>query len=201
MKRSLTTRRNSATYIVKIATLVLLSLGSLGIIGGSFFLAKSYNSVSETETITDTSRYRAIRHQIWSHQTLVKHFPTDIPTDASGVRIAYSAAYSQRGSSFQLRLKQPPEKIKELLSQYRHIAKYKYTGGNTNDHANQTNGVPTTFFYTSDSKEDSFPSTYEILVLDAHYKGSSNFKWNHGDSYGVAIDSSASEIVYWAEEW
>lgn len=135
MKRSLTTRRDSATHIVKIATLVLLSLGSLGIIGGSFFLAKSYSSVDETETITDTSRYRAIRHQIWSNQTQVKHFPTDIPTDASGVRIAYSAAYSQRGNSFQLRLKQPPQKIKELLSQYTHIAKYKYTGGNTNDHA------------------------------------------------------------------
>lgn len=201
MKRSLTTKRDSATNLVKIATLVLLCLSSLGIVGGSFFLAKSYSSVGETETITSTSRYQAIRHQIWSNQRQVKHFPTDIPVDASGVSIAYSAADSQQGSSFQLRLKQPPQKIKELLSQYRYIAKYKYRGGNTNDHANQTNGVPTTFFYTSDSKEDSFPSTYEILVLDAHHKGSTNFKWNHGDSYGVAIDSSASEIVYWAEEW
>ncbi len=60
--------------------------------------------------------------------------------------------------------------------------------------------MPTTFFYTSDA-QDSFPTTYEILVLDAENKGTPGFKWNHGDSYGVAIDSSASEIVYWAEAW
>lgn len=57
------------------------------------------------------------------------------------------------------------------------------------------------FFYTGDASEDSFPSSYEILVLDAEDKGTPGFKWNHGNSYGVAIDSSASEIVYWAEQW
>ncbi|MHC5829160.1 MAG: hypothetical protein ACYT04_77935, partial [Nostoc sp.] len=80
-------------------------------------------------------------------------------------------------------------------------AKHKYKGGNTNDHINQPNGVPTTFFYTSDSYTESFPATYEILVLNAEDKGISGFKWNHGDSYGVAINSSASEIIYWSEKW
>jgi hypothetical protein len=107
----------------------------------------------------------------------------------------------QGGSFFQVRLKQPQEKIKNLLSQYRHIAIHKYHGGNTNEHSNQTSGVPTTFFYTSDSGEESFPTSYEILVLGANNRGTNDFKWNHGDSYGVAIDSSTSEIVYWAEAW
>jgi hypothetical protein len=61
--------------------------------------------------------------------------------------------------------------------------------------------VPTTFFYTSDSSTESFPATYEILVLNADDKGRPGFKWNHGDSYGVAINSSASEIIYWSEKW
>ncbi|MDP5339483.1 MAG: hypothetical protein NWQ28_13010, partial [Nodularia sp. (in: cyanobacteria)] len=104
-------------------------------------------------------------------------------------------------SFFQVRLKQSPEKIQQLLLQYKNIAKYQYQGGSTNHHVNLPNGVPTTFFYTSDASIESFPATYEILVLDAKHKGTPSFKWNHGDSYGVAIDSSASEIVYWTEKW
>jgi hypothetical protein len=106
------------------------------------------------------------------------------------------------GSSFfQIRLKEPQNKIEKLLSQYRSSAKHKYWGGNTNDHMNQPNGVPTTFFYTSDFHTESFPASYEILVLNADDKGRLGFKWNHGDSYGVAINTSASEIIYWSEKW
>ncbi|MBR8833025.1 MAG: hypothetical protein DSM106950_03015 [Stigonema ocellatum SAG 48.90 = DSM 106950] len=188
-------------HLVNTVAIALLFLGSFGIIGGAFFLRKASSSISENQEITDTSRYGEIRNVFWSNQTQIKHFPTNIPTDASEVHIAYSPAFSQGGSFFQLRLKQPPEKIKKLLLQYSDISQHKYRGGNTNDHVNLPNGVPTTFFYTGDSKEDSFPPSYEILVLDAHHRGSSNFRWNHGDSYGVAIDSSASEIVYWAEAW
>ncbi len=201
MKRSLTTTDSVPTYLVKTATIVLLFLGSLGIIGGSFLLRKSFSSTAETQTITSLSRYQEIRNHLWSNQAPIKHFPTEIPGNASNVRVVYSPAFSQSGSYFQLRLKQSPQNIEKLLLHYREISKYKYIGGNTNDHANLPNGVPTTFFYTSDSHQDSFPPSYEILVLDAHNKGSRDFKWNHGDSSGVAIDRSASEIVYWAEDW
>ncbi|OUL37281.1 hypothetical protein BV372_03090 [Nostoc sp. T09] len=189
------------SHLVKIAMIVLFSLGSLGVVGGSFFLRKAFSRSSEPEIVTDTSRYTQIRNQLISNDYQVKHFPNTIPADAKDVRIAYSPGSLQGGSFFQIRVKESPEKIKKLLAQYKSVAKHKYRGGNTNDHANLPNGVPTTFFYTSDVSEESFPPTYEILVLDAQDKGSSGFKWNHGDSYGVAIDSLASEIVYWNEEW
>ncbi|MEH2466190.1 hypothetical protein [Nostoc sp.] len=179
----------------------LLALASLSIVGGSFFLRRNISSTSEPKIITDTSRYKEIRNQLWSNNDQVKHFPNEIPTDAKNVHIAYSPKFLQGSSFFQVRLKQSPNKIKKLLSQYRNSAKHKYTGGNTNDHINQPNGVPTTFFYTSDSHTESFPATYEILVLNADNKGRPGFKWNHGDSYGVAINSSASEIIYWYEKW
>jgi hypothetical protein len=181
--------------------ILLLSLISLSIVGGKYFLKQGSNNISESKAITDTSHYREIRHQLWLKKDVIKHFPKEIPADAKGVRLAYSRSFLQGGSFFQVRLKQPQEKIKNLLSQYRDIAIHKYQGGNTNEHSNQTNGVPTTFFYTSDSGEESFPTSYEILVLGANNRGSHDFKWNHGDSYGVAIDSSTSEIVYWAEAW
>jgi hypothetical protein len=189
------------SHLVKIAMIVLFSLGSLGIVGGSFFLRKAFSSSTENEIVTDTSRYTQIRESLTSNEYLVKHFPPTIPADAKGVRVAYSPGYLQGSSFFQVRLKQSPEKIEKLLSQYKSVAKYQYKGGSTNDHTNLHNGVPTTFFYTSDASEDSFPPSYEILVLNAQDRGSPGFKWNHGNSYGVAIDSSASEIVYWAEQW
>ncbi|MBD2525754.1 hypothetical protein [Nostoc sp. FACHB-133] len=179
----------------------LLALASLCIVGGSFFIRTAFSSTSEPKIITDTSRYKEIRNQLWSDNDRVKHFPNQIPTDAKDVHIAYSPEFLQGNTFFQIRLKQPPNKIEKLLSQYRNSAKYKYRGGNTNDHINQLNGVPTTFFYTSDSSTESFPATYEILVLNADDKGRPGFKWNHGDSYGVAINTSASEIIYWSEKW
>lgn len=199
MKRCL--RRAMPTHIIQGVMIVLFSLGSLGIVGGSFFLRKAFSNTSELEIITDTTRYKEIRNQLWSDPGQLKHFPNQIPADAKDIRIAYSPGFLQGGSFFQIRLKQSPEEIKKLLSQYRNNAKHKYRGGDTNDHINQPNGVPTTFFYTNDSSGGTFPDAYEILVLDATDRGKSGFKWNHGDSYGVAINSSASEIIYWAEQW
>ncbi|MUG96946.1 hypothetical protein F7734_33245 [Scytonema sp. UIC 10036] len=201
MKRSLTTAHHLSAQFVNIVTVVILFLGSLGVVGSGFFLRKAISSGSQPEIVSDRSQYQDIRHKLWSNREQIKHFPTDIPADASGVRVAYSSNSSEGNRFFQLRLKQSPQKIQNLLSQYRAIAKRKYQGGNTNAHANQPNGVPTTFFHTSDSQEESFPSSYEVLVLGADDKGNSNFRWNHGESFGVAIDTSTSEIIYWAEEW
>lgn len=189
------------SHLVKVAMIVLLSLGSLGIVGGSFFLRKAFSSSNEPEVITDTSRYQEIRQQILSDNDYVKHFPDELPSGTENVRIAYSTGVYQGSTYFQVRLKKSTENIEKLLSQYRRQAKHQYRGGSTNDHANQPNGVPTTFFYTSDAAAESFPASYEILVLDAQDQGKPGFKWHRGNSYGVAIDTSASEIVYWAETW
>jgi hypothetical protein len=189
------------SHFVKIAMIVLFSLGSLGVIGGSFLLRKAFSSSNVPEIVTDTSSYAAIRNKLFSNGYPVEHFPQTIPQGAKDIHIAYSPGFLQGGSFFQLRLKQSPEQIKQLLSQYKSVARHQYKGGSTNDHANLPNGVPTTFFYTSETSAESFPPSYEILVLEAQDRGSPGFKWNHGDSYGVAIDSSASEIVYWSEQW
>ncbi len=187
--------------LFKVATIILLVLGSVSIVVGSFLLKKTLGNSGQSQMITDTSHYQEIRTKLWANSNQIKHFPVDIPADAQSVNMAYSPGLMQGSSFFQIRLKEPSEKIQKLLSQYKSISQHEYIGGDTNDHANQPNGVPTTFFYTSNSQAESFPSTYKILVLNAENKGTPGFKWNHGDSYGVAIDSSASEIIYWVEKW
>jgi hypothetical protein len=187
--------------LVKIATIVLFSFGSVSVIAGSFLFTKASSQTGTAQIITDTSRYQEIRHQIWFDNEPIKHFPVEIPTDAKSVYMAYSPGLKQGSSFWQIRFQQSPEKIQKLLSQYSKIALRHYHGGDTNDHSNQPNGVPTTFFYTSNSDTEAFPNTYEILVLKAQDQSQPGFKWNHGNSSGVAIDSSASEIVYWVEKW
>lgn len=194
------------THFLKIALLFLMSLGGLGVVGGGFdlksaFIEQAFSNNSRLERISDLSRYEEILRSTWSHQELVKHFPAVIPDYAANKRFIYYAGNLQGGSFLQLKMKLPPTKIKQLLARYRDRSQRKYQGGNTNDHLNQENGLPTTFFHTSDDETESFPPTYEILVLGARDRGNSSFKWNHGDSYGVAIDKYTSEIVYWAEVW
>lgn len=186
------------SHLAKAAIIVCLSLGSVGIVGGSFFLRKAFSSTTQSQIITNTNRYSEIRNQLWASSAEIQHFPSEIPNNA---RIAYSPGVAQASSFFQARVQKSPQEIQNLLIQYRKLAKHKYLGGDTNDHANFPNGVPTTFFYTGDAAGEAFPPDYEILVLNAQDRGNSGFKWNHGDSYGVAINSSASEIVYWAEKW
>ncbi|HLO87860.1 MAG TPA: hypothetical protein VK203_23025 [Nostocaceae cyanobacterium] len=188
-------------FFVKIATIILCFLASVGIVTASFLLKKATGNNREVQIITDTSRYSEIRQQLWTDKTQIEYFPLEIPADAQSVHLAYSTGIKHSNSFLQIRLKQPPEKINKLLSDYRKIAQRQYRGGDTNDHLNLPNGVPTTFFYTSNSEAESFPPSYEILVLKAQDRGQANFKWNHGESYGVAIDIAASEIVYWAEKW
>jgi hypothetical protein len=202
MKRDLLPRPPRSTQLITVTAIALAVLGSFSIVSAGFVWKQAFDNTQKGNiNFSDPSRYREIRYKLWSNQNLVKHFPPDIPVESSRVYLAYSRA-SEQGSSFlQLRLKLPNRQIQNLLQQYRAIAKYSYKGGNTNDHSNLPHGVPTTFFYTSGTQEDSFPVSYEILVLDAHNQGNSDFEWNHGDSYGVAIDSSASEIIYWVEQW
>ncbi|MBU7582812.1 MAG: hypothetical protein KAF91_07855 [Nostoc sp. TH1S01] len=189
------------SHLAKAAMIVFLSLGSLGIVGGSFLIRKAFSSTTESGIITNTARYSEIRNQLWASPADIQHFPRAISANSPDVRIAYSPGVAQASSFFQVREKQSPAQIQKLLAQYQKLATHKYLGGDTNVHSNLPNGVPTTFFYTSDAERESFPPSYEILVLNAKDKGTPGFKWNHGDSYGVAIDSAASEIVYWAEKW
>ena len=189
------------SILVKLATIILLSLGSFGLVIGGFLINKATSKTKQLQPITDTSQYQEIRHHKWADLQQIQHFPEQIPSDAQVLQMAYSPGITPESSSLQIRLKEPQTKIKNLLKQYKKISQHQYQGGNTNNHSNQPNGVPTTFFYTSDSETETFPSSYEILVLKAEDKSQPGTKWNHGNSHGVAIDIASSEIIYWAEKW
>ncbi|MBM3152134.1 MAG: hypothetical protein FJZ96_08030 [Chloroflexi bacterium] len=150
--------------------------------------------------VTDPAKYATLRAQL-GDGAAVQHFPLTIPTEAINVRFYYRPSLFQGGTSFQLRLTLPTDQVDKQYSEFSAQAIHSYIGGDTNVHVNLSDGVPTTLFFTGDNAQQSFPTTYEILVLGAMPYGDSNFIWNHGMTYGVAINNSESIVVYWLEDW
>jgi len=134
---------------------------------------------------------------------IVHHFPKSIPKSATLKRFLCTVYHLFNTQGYiQLRLQLSKEEIKQLYSQFSEKKTKSFFGGDNNSHANQKEGMPTTFFYTADLK--SFPDDYEIIIFDKiipDTERTEDFRWNHGTSHGVAISKKRNEIVYWAEMW
>ena len=147
-----------------------------------------------TQPVTDVARYAEVRSR-YEESAFVSHFPETIPPEASNVRFYYFPGFLQGGMQLQLRLQLPLQQWRDRRAQYAAAASYRFVDG---EHRSLENDIPIAAFSTSDEALD-FPDTYEILVLDARSQGEP--EWNHGYSYGVALNAEMSEIVYWADDW
>lgn len=160
------------------------------------------NGASE---VTNVRKYDEILDTRWnSYPDLVSHFPRPIPVDARVIRFSFRPAFMQGGAHVQLRCSLPPEQIEERYTYFARKKTRSFFGGDTTDHMNMKDGMPTTSFYTADTKDRSFPDDYEIMIFDQVVTEESRpagIYWNHGRCHGVAISKQRNEIVYWAEFW
>lgn len=152
------------------------------------------------ETKTDIAQYERLLG-MWRGSGLVDHFPDQVPASASASWFSYNSGYRYGGAHIQLRVKLPPEQVRQVLSRYEPVAKHRYLGGDRAVHRRQPGGVPTTFFRTNGSQEMSFPDTYVLLVLGAQHSEDDSSSWERGETFGVAVGLAASEVIYWAESW
>jgi hypothetical protein len=162
---------------------------------------------SSLETVTDVAQYSKILNNPWKDSPLVQHFPKTIPAEAKNVKIHYVPGFLQGGSMLQLQMTLPPAKIAEIQAQLRKVAQRKYIpGAKDNSPTQETSAdgqMSITFeykYYLGKSDVQNFPENYKILVL-SDTRGAPTYDWNHSQMHGVAIDSTTSEIVYWAESW
>ena len=124
------------------------------------------------------------------------------PADAREPRLSFFPGFLQGGAHFQIRYGLPADQIKALHSRFSSEKTKSFFGGDTNAHMNQTNGMPTTSFYTGTDGRRDFPADYEIMIFDPVLTNRPpGFYWNHGRSHGVAISTAKNDIVYWAEAW
>lgn len=141
-----------------------------------------------------------------SEDSLLKHFPKAIPSEATRMRFYFHPGYLQAGTVYQLRLQLPPSAIEELEKRFSQAKTSSLWGGEGKLSA--VDGRPVSAFYTNDEWESEegqlFPPDYEIMILDPllpESQRSGGAQWNHGESHGVAISKQRNEIVYWAQEW
>ena len=157
--------------------------------------------IRATTEVTSVKQYDKVLEDYWSPLPhLVSHFPRPIPPNAENVKFSFLPKFLQGGAHIQLRYSTSPEVIGELYARFAEERTQSFFGGDANDHTNVEGGIPTTFFYTSDSGSWEFPDDFEIMVLEAKPSSSGN-SWNHDKGCGVAISRKRNEIVYWAEYW
>jgi hypothetical protein len=191
--------RNYTRHAIAISLcLIVLCLWGFYAVGMESFLGA-------IAVVKDVGRYSEILDERWrSEEHLVEHFPRPIPSNAQEVRFSFQPAFLQGGTCIQLRCRMPADSISELYDRFSRNKTRSYFGGDTNRHMNMKEGMPTTCFYTSGSKNVEFPEDYEIMIFDKILKEEdrpAGFYWNHGRSHGVAISQKNNEIVYWAESW
>ena len=183
--------------IALVCFIVFLGWGALSL--GSEFIKRAVTPVTKPSAYAKTlGRAAGFAPQ------LVSHFPKEIPGTAKKVKFYYMPGFLQSATVMQLRYQTSAEDIARLYEHYQKAARKRYIGGNTNIHMNTEEGMPTTFFFTSDSGDRTFSDDYEIMTLDPVIRSADRpegFYFNHGQSHGVAISRERNEVIFWAESW
>lgn len=184
--------------------------GVITLSGGAFIVYFGYQIDQASKPTTDISRYPEIRGSSEPDNPLMAHFPRDIPSYAKNVKFYHVPGFLQGGTIVQLRMQLPAEEIAALKAKFQPKAKRQYIPNGTNNSPkteNSPDGSVITYeypFYTGEfSAGDpvpTFPEDYAIYVLE-DTQGPPEYDWNHPESYGVAINETTLEIVYWMDDW
>ena len=199
----------SVKKILKFVLIATLCLGGVVAVGGVAVLVYVGHQMEQaTKTVTDVDRYSEFVGS--SDNPLRAHFPKTVPDSAKNVKLHFTPGFLQGGTIFQLRMQLPPDEIALLVEQFQPQAKRQYVSGGDNNSPKQEtspDGMPVTFdyqFHTGDhppeERAKNFPDDYDIYVLE-DTRGAPEYDWNHPEYYGVAINESMSEVVYWMEDW
>ena len=105
----------------------------------------------------------------------------------------------------------PADEIQQIRAQFQPLAVRQYVPGSDNNSPTletSPDGMNITYeytLYTGNANAGTvfshpFPENYDIYVL-ADTRGAPEYDWNHPELYGVAINETTSEVVYWMEDW
>jgi len=193
-------------YAAYVGCLLVFAIAIAILLTGGFavYAGAALNSAfAESEKpVTDVSRYQEFRLSPYLFPEVVNHFPSEIPSDGENIYLYFIVGF-RRTYDFQLRMKLPPEQIEKIQARFRLAAILKYIPGRDDNSINDElrYGINAGLRYGdrlhSDEIEDrSCLKNYELLVLKKTY-----CPGGRSLSYGVAIDSSVSEVIYWTNGW
>jgi hypothetical protein len=156
----------------------------------AFINVFGYAFIEATKPITDLEQYAGVRSR-FGDADYVQHFPLDIPPEAIEAQLYYQPGSFQGGMTLQLRLVLPEEAWRRVEAEYKPQTQYQFSAEDVNSQEFELPvAVPRWQFSHADTTQ--FPNTYTILVLSTPE--------DLIFSYGVALDATSSEVIYWAKD-
>jgi len=89
----------------------------------------------------------------------------------------------------------PESQIDELWSQYSSLEQYQFTEDKTLD------DVPEPVLFLIRDENYELNHDFFIFFIDVQPAGNEDFIWNHGTMYGIGINKTDLEVVYWLQYW
>ena len=89
----------------------------------------------------------------------------------------------------------PESQIDELWSQYSEMAQYQFTEEKT------LNDIPEPILFLIRDENHELNRKFSIFFIEAQPAGKKDFIWNHGTMYGVGINKTDLEVIYWLQYW
>ncbi|MBK9925282.1 MAG: hypothetical protein IPP66_08305 [Anaerolineales bacterium] len=144
--------------------------------------------------ITDVNRYSEVMESI-TPKTVIEHFPESVPSEASNVKFAYQPRIMQGAMFLELLMTLPESQINELQVKYGDLEQYHYS------EEKGLTDIPEPILYLINDESTGFAQNFSIFLISAQPAGSEDFIWNHGTMYGVGLNKTTSQVIYWFQYW
>ncbi|HCK67426.1 MAG TPA: hypothetical protein DHW49_14285 [Anaerolineae bacterium] len=144
--------------------------------------------------ITDVNRYSEVMESI-TPKAVVEHFPESIPSEASNVKFAYQPRIMQGAMFLELLMVLPEEQVTEIWDKYSGLEKYQFIEDKT------LNDIPEPNLFLINNENHEAGQNFSIFLVSAEPAGTEDFIWNHGTMYGVGINKTTFQVIYWLEYW
>lgn len=191
--------------IIKIKSLLIVT-NILLIIAYCIFLFYQFlyiAFVDSIEPVTNVGCYQNILKYRNYPYTEISHFPKSIPADASNVFVYDQQPFLQGGSMLYLRYTASEEEIKDLYEEYKKSVKFILTTDKYN-----MDSETKEYYYPSGYDLESFvgdlyKDVYDVYIIDCASGDHDEigFLWNHGYSYGLMINQTYNDLIYWSDVW
>jgi len=145
--------------------------------------------------ITDISRYSEVLSSEDDGSPPIAHFPKEIPVEAGNVKFAYQPRIMQGAMFLELLMTLPESQINELWDKYGDLEQYQYS------EEKDLTDIPEPILYLISDENNGYDQNFSIFLISAEPAGKADFIWNHGTMYGVGIDKTSFQVIYWLQYW
>lgn len=178
----------------------------LGVLIPIFIISYGINFIvlifNETLTEIDNpkSYSKILRIYNYKKNNEISHFPSKINKDMKGITFVEHPPFLQGGGIIYLSYIDSSDNIVNLETEFNKKSKYILVKDSEYDKLRDKINIPNKVFETLEAKRSSITlDELKIFIIDsAPYKEKD---WNHGTSYGFAINTKTNRVVYWYERW